>query len=91
MYTPGVVSAAFRGSIVPQVARCLNSWFREANVCMHLAHLRLLFSGLAVSKRAFPAKICPMLSESWYPSKNTTGMLLTGAWQTQRQAQKSVP
>jgi hypothetical protein len=41
MYTPGVVSAAFRGSIVPQVARCLNSWFREANVCMHLAHLRL--------------------------------------------------
>jgi hypothetical protein len=63
MYTPGVSSAAFRGSIVQQVATCLNSWFREANVCMHLAHL-LCSSGLAVSKRAFPAKICPMSSES---------------------------
>ena len=43
------------------VATCLNSWFAEANVCIHFAHL-LCSSGLAVSKRAFPAKICKTMS-----------------------------
>jgi len=105
--TLGVVCAAFRDWIVPQVppqvARCSNSWFRESNVSMHMAHVRLRSSGLAVSKCAFTAKICPMSSEfcpmssesgsfgrvtkmadSWYPSKNSTGMLLTWACLTQR-------